>query len=99
MKRVALWIVAIAFALSVTSSAPVHSAVKKGTSDPVNVTNTGTTTTGATDPTEAGSGDEGDADGVAGLKDPSRGMSSSALPEMERVILLLRSWWMLFLHY
>ena len=98
MKRVALWIVTIAFALTVTTSAPVYSAVKWGTS-PVTAADNGTTiSNGSTDPTESGSGDDGDADGVAGLKDPSRGMS--ALPEIERrVILLLRSWWMLFLKH
>lgn len=95
MKRVALWIVTVAFALSVISSAPVYSAVKRDTSDPVNAADTGTTTPGSTDPTETGSGDDGDADGVAGIKSPSRGVS--AVPEMERFILLLRSWWMLFL--
>jgi hypothetical protein len=99
MKRVALWIMMVAFALVVISSAPVSSAVRNDTSDPVSVTNTGVTSSGSTDPVESGSGDEGDADGVAGLKDPSRGISSSALPDVERIILLLRSWWMLFLKY
>ena len=99
MKRVALWMVMIAFALVITSSAPVYSAVKSNASNVLTAANNGTTiSNGSTDPTESGSGDDGDADGVAGLKDPSRGVS--ALPEIERrVILLLRSWWMLFLKY
>jgi hypothetical protein len=97
MKRVALWIVTIAFAFVVMSSAPVHAAVKWDKSGPDKAANNGTTiSTGESDPTESGTGDDGDADGVAGLKDPSRGMS--ALPEIEqRFVLLLRSWWMLFL--
>ena len=98
MKRTALWIVMIAFALVVMSSAPGYSAVKWDRSGPVGAADHATTSTGSSEPIETGDGDDGDADGVAGLKDPSRGMSS-ALPEVERFVLRLRGWWMLFLKH
>jgi len=96
MKRVAFWIVMITFTSIVMTSAPGYSAAKWDRSNPVGAADYGTTVSnGTSEPVEAGGGDDGDADGVAGLKDPSRGIS--AVPQIERIILRLRSWWMLFL--
>lgn len=69
MKRVALWITALLVMLVVVSSTPGYTAV---THDPVVNPDDGVTTEDGN--SFAGEDDDGDADTVGGLRDPSPGV-------------------------